>query len=248
MNYYERHVGDYLKDTAHLSLLEHGVYTRLLDVYYTREGGIPTAEAARLVGARSKDERAALVSVLGEYFKLVDGLHSQDRCEREIARFHDKQAKAKASADARWSKSERNANAFHRRDAADMRTHSERNADGMPRAPVPSPQSPDSSNQTPVCESTHMPDGYPEVLKSRPELDPNSVWAGFIDHYPADKRTLTKWTKWVAREQVVAAVAPMSDPDSRASIEALGVARGLGKWDELRERFREYKNRVRATA
>ena len=41
MNYYKRHIGDYLKDTAHLSLLEHGVYARLLDVYYTRETAIP---------------------------------------------------------------------------------------------------------------------------------------------------------------------------------------------------------------
>ncbi len=24
MNYYERHLGDYAKDTAHLSMLEHG--------------------------------------------------------------------------------------------------------------------------------------------------------------------------------------------------------------------------------
>ena len=48
MNYYERHIGDYLKDTAHLSLLEHGVYSRLLDVYYTRESPIPAADAERL--------------------------------------------------------------------------------------------------------------------------------------------------------------------------------------------------------
>ena len=48
MNYYERHIGDYLKDTSHLSLLEHGVYTRLMDVYYTKETGIPKEDAARL--------------------------------------------------------------------------------------------------------------------------------------------------------------------------------------------------------
>jgi hypothetical protein len=48
VNYYERHIGDYLKDTAHLSLLEHGIYTRLLDVYYTRECPIPKAEVSRL--------------------------------------------------------------------------------------------------------------------------------------------------------------------------------------------------------
>lgn len=84
MNFYKRHIGDYLKDTAHLSLLEHGVYTRLLDVYYTRESGIPDSQAARLVGARSKDECAALKVVLGEFFNLIDDAWVQDRCEREI--------------------------------------------------------------------------------------------------------------------------------------------------------------------
>ena len=142
MNYYERHIGDYLKDTAHLSLLEHGVYTRLMDVYYTREGAIPAAEAARLIGARSKDEREALATVLAEFFRVVDGAHAQDRCEREIARFKDKQNKAKRSAEARWSAqrpdSDGNANAS----ADAMRTHSEGNA---PRA---RPQTPVTSNHS----------------------------------------------------------------------------------------------------
>lgn len=84
MNFYKRHIGDYLKDTAHLSLLEHGVYTRLLDVYYTRESGIPDEQAARLIGARGREEVAALKIVLGEFFELVDGTWIQDRCEREI--------------------------------------------------------------------------------------------------------------------------------------------------------------------
>jgi uncharacterized protein YdaU (DUF1376 family) len=84
MNFYKRHIGDYLKDTAHLSLLEHGVYTRLLDVYYTRESGIPEAQVSRLIGARSKEECAALQVVLDEFFELIDGTWIQDRCEREI--------------------------------------------------------------------------------------------------------------------------------------------------------------------
>jgi len=143
VNYYERHIGDYLKDTAHLSLLEHGVYTRLMDVYYTRECAIPALDVARLVGARSKDEKEALQAVLSEFFQLTDGAHAQDRCDREIARFKDKQAKAKRSADARWSKPETqtdgNADALPNA----MRTHSEGNA---PRA---RPQTPVTSNQEP---------------------------------------------------------------------------------------------------
>jgi hypothetical protein len=31
MKFYQRHLGDYARDTAHLSLLEHGVYSVLLD-------------------------------------------------------------------------------------------------------------------------------------------------------------------------------------------------------------------------
>ena len=85
MNYYKRHIGDYLKDTAHLSLLEHGIYTRLLDVYYTRESAIPEAQAARLIGARSEAEREAMQLVLEEFFELRDGVWIQHRCERELA-------------------------------------------------------------------------------------------------------------------------------------------------------------------
>lgn len=84
MNFYKRHIGDYIKKAGHLTLLEHGIYTRLMDVYYTREAGIPEDKAARLIGARSKDEIQALANVLDEFFTLVDGAWTQGRCEEEI--------------------------------------------------------------------------------------------------------------------------------------------------------------------
>jgi uncharacterized protein YdaU (DUF1376 family) len=90
MNYYKRHIGDYMKDAGHLSLLEHGVYTRLMDVYYTRETGIPVDQAARLIGARSKDELAALAQVTQEFFSVVDGCYTQGRCVRVIGEMLDK--------------------------------------------------------------------------------------------------------------------------------------------------------------
>lgn len=90
MNHYPRHIGDYLKDTAHLTLLEHGVYTRLLDVYYTRESALPEDQVARLVGARSKDERDALQAVLSEFFVLEAGEWHQKRADAEIARYLEK--------------------------------------------------------------------------------------------------------------------------------------------------------------
>jgi uncharacterized protein YdaU (DUF1376 family) len=84
MNFYKRHIGDYIKKAGHLTLLEHGIYSRLMDVYYTREAGIPEDKAARLIGARSKDELQALANVLDEFFTLTDGTWTQGRCEEEI--------------------------------------------------------------------------------------------------------------------------------------------------------------------
>lgn len=84
MNYYERHLGDYTRDTAHLSLLEHGVYTILLDRYYITEQGIPDAMKYRLARARTRAERAAVDIVLQEFFTLEEGIWINHRAEEEI--------------------------------------------------------------------------------------------------------------------------------------------------------------------
>ncbi len=84
MNYYERHLGDYAKDTAHLSMIEHGAYGLLLDRYYATESGIPAAQAHRLARARTEDERNAVDAVLDEFFVLIDGVWINHRAEEEI--------------------------------------------------------------------------------------------------------------------------------------------------------------------
>ncbi len=84
MNYYEHHLGDYAKDTGHLSMLEHGAYRLLLDRYYSTEEGIPAAQAYRLARARSDEERQAVDAVLEEFFTLIDGTWVNRRAEEEI--------------------------------------------------------------------------------------------------------------------------------------------------------------------
>jgi uncharacterized protein YdaU (DUF1376 family) len=86
VNYYERHLGDYARDTAHLSLLEHGVYTLLLDRYYATESPIPADQAHRVARARTRDEKAAVDAVLSEFFILADGLYRNRRADEEIAK------------------------------------------------------------------------------------------------------------------------------------------------------------------
>lgn len=85
MNYYEHHLGDYAKDTGHLSMIEHGAYRLLLDRYYSTEEGIPAAQAHRLARARSNEECQAVDVVLEEFFELVDGVWINHRAEEEIA-------------------------------------------------------------------------------------------------------------------------------------------------------------------
>lgn len=88
VNFYKHHIGDYAAATAHLSFVEDAAYSRLLRIYYRDERALPIEPKAvqRLAGARSKDEREAVQTVLIEFFVLADdGWHSK-RCDEEIAR------------------------------------------------------------------------------------------------------------------------------------------------------------------
>lgn len=159
MNYVEHHFGDYAKDTAHLSMLEDGAYRRLLDVYYTRETPLPLplADLCRLARAITAAERKAVQTVLQEFFEESPGGWRHKRCDFEIARYRDKQAKAKRSARARWDGHEAgdggNANAYangHANAYANAsKTHGIRNA--------PNHQTPDTRHQTKEKDGAEAP-------------------------------------------------------------------------------------------
>lgn len=91
MNYYEHHLGDYVRDTAHLSMLEDGAYRRLLDAYYIREAPLPLTprDVHRLTRAQSKQEREAVDTVLREFFVETPEGWRHTRCDREIANYAD---------------------------------------------------------------------------------------------------------------------------------------------------------------
>ncbi len=84
MNYYRRHIGDYARDTRHLTLLEHGAYAMLMDIYYATEKGIPDSDAEKLICAKSKAERLATRAILKMFFKFHDGEWTQKRCADDI--------------------------------------------------------------------------------------------------------------------------------------------------------------------
>lgn len=118
MHYYSHHVGDYHRDTAHLSIVEHGVYRLLMDSYYSTERALPAdlAILCRIVRAVSKLEREAVSSVAKLFFAESDGLLKHNRVERELEAYNAKIQQAsdagKASAARRNSvtKGQRNGN------------------------------------------------------------------------------------------------------------------------------------------
>src|SRR6185312_455647 len=90
MNYYERYCGDYQRDTAHLSLSEHGAYTMLLDTYFSVEKPLPSdlPSLYRVCRAMTRLEQQAVKSVAEQFFPVseVDGLRHNQRADREIAK------------------------------------------------------------------------------------------------------------------------------------------------------------------
>jgi uncharacterized protein YdaU (DUF1376 family) len=92
LNYYNRHIGDYAKQTAHLSFAEDGAYNRMLDYYYATELPLPLDRSAlyRKVRARTKPEQAMIDSLLAEFFyEAGDGWHKR-RCDEEIEKYQHK--------------------------------------------------------------------------------------------------------------------------------------------------------------
>jgi len=104
---------DYLADTAHLGLTEHGVYWRLLLHYYQHRQPLSSDidKVCRIVLATSPEERRTVEYILTEFFVLTpldDGTQvwRHLRADKEIAdamtRKEVNSARASAGAAARW--------------------------------------------------------------------------------------------------------------------------------------------------
>ena len=115
MHYYRHHIGDFLKDTGHLSNDQMGVYLRMLWRYYLDEK--PLKDDCESIAFAMRSDGKTVGLILHHFFVLQDEGWRHKRCDKEIADYHEKKEKAANSANARW------------KDANAMRTHTERNAD-----------------------------------------------------------------------------------------------------------------------
>ena len=86
--WYPHYPGDYGRDTAHLSLVQHGAYRLLLDHYYATATPLPADVTAlyRICRAFDEAERKAVDFVVAQFFELLaDGYHNA-RADMELAK------------------------------------------------------------------------------------------------------------------------------------------------------------------
>lgn len=146
MNFYKRYMGDYARDTAHLSLAEHGAYTLLLDHYYATERPLPADDAALFRLCRGFDgaEQQAIRRVADMFFPIGDdGLRHNDRADRDIPK------------DTRARKSAQNNGLRGGRPIVST-------AGATPK------KGPSKPEAEPIAEPKQNPSGYDNVTQSKP--------------------------------------------------------------------------------
>ena len=89
MHYYSFNIGDYRKDTVHLSPIEHYIYRTLIDMYYLSEEPIPkeTHWVMRRLNLGSQEEEMALKNVLNDFFYDADDGFRHERIDAEIEKY-----------------------------------------------------------------------------------------------------------------------------------------------------------------
>jgi len=95
MHYYKKNIGDYIKKTARLSLLQHGAHTLLIDSCYDRERFPTLDDAYDWLLPMDDDERGAIKFILNRFFILVDGFYVQNRIQEELDAYKAKSLKNK---------------------------------------------------------------------------------------------------------------------------------------------------------
>lgn len=87
MNFFKLYIGDYQRDTAHLSITEHGAYLLMLQHYYATEKPLPVGKALhRMLRAQDKAERDAIDAVASEFWRESERGLVNDRADVEITK------------------------------------------------------------------------------------------------------------------------------------------------------------------
>ena len=189
VHYYTFHIGDYRKDTVHLTLLEHAIYRSLIDSCFETEQPLPLdhAKLMRSHSVRSEAEKESFNNVLADFFIETPDGYRNFRVDNELEKIYKKSEKARESAKIRWEKK-----------AKAMQTDSERIANAS-KVDANAPKN-DADGMLPINPLTHNPETKDKTISpsgSSIEIDQQDL-IGDLESYekPASKNKMPRnWTQ-----------------------------------------------------
>ncbi len=164
--FYRFFTGDYLRDAGHLSLLEHGAYRRLIDLYMIEAGPLPfdMPRLYRLLHATSKEEQQAVQVVVEEFFRMDGMVLRHARCDRELQWQRDTSETARRNVMKREElRKQRLAND---RSSPDVRAIIEPEPEPEPLKEKDKQASPAGAIRPPPCPVSQIIDGYNRLVPS----------------------------------------------------------------------------------
>jgi uncharacterized protein YdaU (DUF1376 family) len=170
------YIGDYLRDTGHLTAAEHGCYMLLITQAWPRSGLLPLdEERLRLLGRMTKREWKQSRETILAFFTKTERGYRQKRVDKEIgvteAMIDQRKAAGKASAKAREERKEVNGNPTERP------TEIQRNPTPSP-SPSPSPKESNNTNtETQSPRARALSRGGGRATPAMPNL--NSPWSAW---------------------------------------------------------------------
>lgn len=102
MNYYQHHIGDFVRDTSCLTNGQCMAYLRLLWMYYESEE--PLTANVRVLAMRTGASESDVELLLEAFFKQDGNVWRHNRCDREIAAYKRMSEGGKHGAAKRWGK------------------------------------------------------------------------------------------------------------------------------------------------
>ena len=228
MKFYKRYPGDYARDTGHLSLMEHGAYTLLLDLFYGTGEPLSTDEVRlfKVLRAKSRHERDAVRAVLAEFWEQTPDGWINRRGTEELETYEERRVTNRENARSGWEKRRHDRSGKRpppAREPHASRMQSASRSQCNPE-PEPEPESINNLNGNPFPPNPH----------ARPEPPPSPEQLEFIRDLAkkAGKDTPTVRTKREAslvidslRDAPPAKEPDFFSPEARAEREAEREAR-----------------------
>ena len=202
MNFFKLYIGDYQRDTAHLSMAEHGAFLLMLQTFYATEKPLPKQKHLhRMLRAQNRAEREAIDSVVKQFWVETEHGLVNLRAEVEIKKAALQADTNRAIAQAREARKKGQRN--------DDETSTNRSTNDQPN------QTPDTRHQTvkpplpPTGGTVHeFPPGFdrfwsayprktakPQAAKAFARLKPDEALLDRMLAALAVHRQLDQWTR-----------------------------------------------------